>query len=210
MSDMLEWLNADYISAYDLLKEIRPDGTPAYKEVDVIIDRFETPKTVQLGKKKERMATAFFRSPKGRRLGKGLLLRPVHLKALMKIVGRETEAAEGRTVRLWIEVGVDAFGELRDCVRIKRSPRDKALAPVPRDEAPADPPEFGDEPDAGEERPRSLLMAPGDLPKREAVQATIAAELDEANDGGYRELTPEEKADIEAGVRRKEELTEGK
>ncbi len=110
MRDMRKWMNADFISALDL---IRDDGS-GYKTLDVVIDKILDPAPVQCGPKREVLAVARFKTAR-----KGMILRDSHMKNLIKLLGPDADKMAGKTVRLWVETDVKAFGDIFDCVRFK-------------------------------------------------------------------------------------------
>ncbi len=113
MRDMRKWLNAEFISALDLLKD---DGS-GYKSLDVVIARVHSPAMVQCGPKKEKLAVLSFQKAQKR-----MILRDSHMKGLIKILGPDADKMKGKKVRLWVEEDVKAFGDVFDCVRFKAAP----------------------------------------------------------------------------------------
>jgi hypothetical protein len=115
---MVDWMNAEYISAFDLL---RRDGG-GYKEVQLVIDRVEDRKSRRTGPNTEFIGVAYFRAsedPASRKWDKGLLLRNAHLRVIAKLVGRNPRNATGAVVRLYVEEDVKAFGRVRDLIRLR-------------------------------------------------------------------------------------------
>jgi hypothetical protein len=112
MRDMRKWMNSNYISAMDLLTD---DGN-SYRSFEVEIERIDDPRPIQLGPKTESLGVARFRGTK-----KGLILRNVHMRALVKTLGPDVDAMTGRRITLYVEEGVRAFGDVMDCVRVGKA-----------------------------------------------------------------------------------------
>lgn len=109
--DMRSWLNSETVSALDL---IHPEGGRRYVEKTVTIDRIIEPELVRVGPKTERLPCAYFRKAK-----KKMILRPVHLRELVRHFGTDPANAAGQKVVLWVELDVRTPQGPADCVRIR-------------------------------------------------------------------------------------------
>lgn len=112
MRDMRKWMNSQYISAMDLLTD---DGS-SYRSFEVEIERIDDPRPIKLGPKTDTLGVARFKGTK-----KGLILRNVHMRALVKTLGPDVDAMTGKRVTLYVEEDVRAFGEVMDCIRVGKA-----------------------------------------------------------------------------------------
>jgi hypothetical protein len=140
--DMRAWLNSETVSALDL---IHPDGGRRYVEKTVTIDRISEPELVRVGPKKERLPCAYFHKAK-----KKMILRPVHLREIVRAFGPDPTKAAGQKVVLWVELDVRTPQGPADCVRIRvcngSKPASRPAAQSTRTpEAPAPEPAISDD-----------------------------------------------------------------
>lgn len=174
MRDMRKWLNSEFVSALDLMKD---DGS-GYKTLDVVIAKVHSPAIVQCGPKKEKLAVLSFQKAQKR-----MILRDAHMKGLIKILGPDADKMKGKKVRLWVEEDVKAFGDVFDCIRFKAAPGNGRRSLMPSHQDPkAD--------DVSKSPPESDLPPDYEDPLSPEEEAELAAAIKSEEPTGQQETTP--------------------
>ena len=89
------------------------------------VSRFavETVRDVQSGKDEEQAVVHF------EEIEKGLILNRTNAESIAALHGRETEVWLGKRITLFVQYGVQAFGQTWDVIRVRDS-----VPPVPKEE----------------------------------------------------------------------------
>lgn len=130
--------------------------------------------------KKARRAVVMFAKAK-----RGLLLSAHNAHAIEALYGPETDDWVGKSVTLYVERGIKAFGKVHDVVRVKR--QNGGLTEIPDREDPPEPEDTGDIlPDDSPSRRDGLLVAINGLIESgyfpDTVVARFRAEADDLTD----------------------------